>query len=241
MPAEIDVRPLGWGRFLLQFVTVILAWILASIPPVLVFGETNTGILLSTFMGMAVGLLVAWAWLQADGALGAAWNLRKPDNPGAAAGLALAATVAIIAIFMTSGIVLDALGLERANVELVMQFVTESPVSLALWIVLIAWLSAGLGEELLWRGFLLDRLMRLPGIQGRIWVAVLLQAAVFALPHLYQGLGGALITGVIGILFGWMRIAARWNLWPLIIAHAAVDTIMMGLGYASVQGWIAAG
>ncbi|NNC60151.1 MAG: CPBP family intramembrane metalloprotease, partial [Erythrobacter sp.] len=37
------------------------------------------------------------------------------------------------------------------------------------------------------------------------------------------------------------RIIAKWNLWPLVIAHAAVDTIMMGLGYAAAQDWITIG
>ncbi|WP_284124407.1 CPBP family intramembrane glutamic endopeptidase [Parerythrobacter aestuarii] len=240
MSTETDIRPLGWGRFVLQFVSVVIVYLAASVPAVLVFGESNTGYLLSVFMSMVAALLVAWAWLQRDGALAEAWNLKVPREWPRASGVALGGTAAIFAIFVAGGAAVEALGFEPVDVELVMQFVTESPLSLALWIVLVAWLAAGLGEELLWRGFLLDRLMRLPGISGRLWIAIVIQAGLFGLPHIYQGWGGVLVTGTIGLLLGWLRVVARWNLWPLVFAHAAVDTIMMGLGYASVQGWIEA-
>lgn len=235
------VRPLGWGRFLLQFLTVLIAYFVASVPAVLLLGVTAWGYLLSVMGSMAAALLVAWLWLRRDGALAQAWNLARPDSWPRALAIASGATLVIVFIFTASGPVIDALGLDQVDVELIMQFITESPLMLALWIAGVAWLAAGLGEELLWRGFLLDRLMRLPGIEGRIWIAIVLQAVLFGLPHLYQGWGGVLVTGLIGLLFGWLRIIAKWNLWPLVIAHAAVDTIMMGLGYAAAQDWIAIG
>ena len=95
------------------------------------------------------------------------------------------------------------------------------------------------GEELLWRGFLFDRLNRLAGIKGRIWLALLIQAAAFGLPHIYQGMGGVLITGVVGLFLGWVRIKSSWSLLPCVLAHAAVDTVMMSLAYAQKLEWIA--
>ncbi|MDC0886722.1 CPBP family intramembrane metalloprotease [Altererythrobacter sp.] len=233
-----DLPKLGWGRFLLQLGTVIIVYLAASVPAVLVFGESAWGYLLSVFFSMAGALLVAWAWLQKDGALAQAWDLSMPQSWPRTLALAAAATAAILVIFQVGAYAAEALGMPKVDVDLIMGFVTESPLMLALWIVLVAWLAAGLGEELLWRGFLLDRLMRLPGIQGRIWLAIVIQAAVFGLPHLYQGWSGVLITGSIGLLLGWLRIKANWNLWPLVIAHAGVDTIMMALGYAGTLGWI---
>lgn len=238
MADEIARERIGWGRFLLQFTTVIMAYVGMSIPAIIAFGETSWGYLLSVMGSMAGALLVAWAWLRRDGALGEAWNLARPDGWARALGIAAGATLAVMAIFMLGGPLLERLGFEPVDVDLVMQFITESPIMLVAWIFGVAWLAAGLGEELLWRGFLLDRLLRLPGVAGRLWLAIFIQAAMFGLPHLYQGWGGVLLTGLIGLLFGWLRIVGRWNLWPLVIAHAAVDTIMMLLGYADAQGWI---
>lgn len=240
MDTETRARPLGWGRFVLQFVTVVVVYLVASVPAILVFGESAWGYLLSVFFSMAGALLVAWFWLMKDGALAEAWTLSRPRDMRRAIGLAAAATGAIVAVFAVGGPAMEALGFEAIEVELIMRYITQSPLMLALWIVLVAWLAAGFGEELLWRGFLLDRLMRLPGITGRVWLAIAIQAVLFGLPHLYQGWGGVIVTGSIGLLLGWLRIKANWNLWPLVIAHAAVDTLMMSLGYADSLGWIEA-
>ena len=82
----------------------------------------------------------------------------------------------------------------------------------------------------------MDRLSRLGGLRGKMWPIILIQAALFGLPHAYQGLGGVIITGVVGIGLGWLRFHNKGNLWPCIIAHVAVDTIMMSLSYATKLG-----
>ena len=236
--ARNRLRRLGWLRFLLQLGSVALAYVLASIPPVLIFGETNAGMLGSVVLSMVAALLVARLWLVSDGCLRQAWSIRPPLNMQRTFGLAALGTGIIVAIFGFSGIVLDALGLPPIDVSLVLDYVIQSPASFALWIVLVAWLTAGLGEELLYRGFLLDRLMRLRGMRGRKWPAAIIQAALFGLPHLYQGWGGVLVTATIGLFLAWLRFANRGNLWACILAHAAVDTIMLSLAYSESLGWL---
>ncbi len=232
---------LGWGRFLLQFVTVVIGYVLGSVPPIVIWGETATGYLVSVVSSMAFGLLVAWLWLRKDGAVAEAWNLSRPASWPRALALSAAATGVICAIFLLGGPLLRELGLPAADVNSVMRYVTQGPLALVLWITLVAWFAAGFGEELLWRGFLFDRLQRLRGLAGRNGLVVLVQALIFALPHGYQGVSGIILTGSIGLLLGWMRLRTGGNLWPLIIAHAAVDTIMMSLGYADAQGIIGSG
>lgn len=236
---ERSAKPgLGWWRFGLQFLTVVIAYILGSIPPILVWGETATGYLVSVVTSMVAALVIAWLWLRRDGVVAEAWNLSRPESWPRALGLAAAATGAICAIFLLGGPLLRELGFPAADVDMVMRYITESPLALFLWITLVAWFAAGLGEELLWRGFLFDRMQRLRGLAGRDWLVVAAQAFIFALPHGYQGISGIILTGSIGLLLGWMRLRTGGNLWPLVIAHAAVDTIMMGLGFADARGWI---
>ena len=236
--ARNRLRRLGWLRFLLQLFTVALAYFAASIPPILIFGETNTGVLGSVVLSMVAALLVARLWLVSDGCLRQAWTLRPPRNIVRTLGLAAMGTGVIVALFAIGGIVIDALGLPPIDVSMVLDFVTESPTSFVLWIVLVAWLTAGVGEELLYRGFLMDRLMRLRGMRGRKVPAAIIQAALFGLPHLYQGWGGVLVTATIGLFLAWLRFANRGNLWACIIAHAAVDTIMLSLAYSESLGWL---
>ncbi|MBB3033940.1 CPBP family intramembrane glutamic endopeptidase [Alteriqipengyuania lutimaris] len=236
--ARNRLRRLSWLRFFVQLGSVALAYFLASIPPILILGETSAGILGSVVASMVAALLVARLWLGADGCVRQAWSIRPPVNMGRTLALAALGTGAIIALFALGAIAIDALGLPPIDVSLILDYVTESPLSFALWIVLVAWFAAGFGEELLYRGFLMDRLMRLRGMRGRKWPAAIIQAALFGLPHLYQGWGGVLVTASIGLFLAWLRFANRGNLWACILAHAAVDTIMLSLAYGESLGWI---
>lgn len=247
-PVEIsDGNPLSWGRFVLQFVTIAFVYFAAQFPPVLIWGYTNeagdftitsTGAAVSTASGMAAALLVAWAWLRRDRATADAWHLKAPPSWGRTLLIAAAATVAIIIWFTVGSMLLGAVGLETPDVAEVLGWVTESHFHFVLWILLVAVFAAGIGEELLWRGFLMDRLSRLDGLRGNMWLIIGIQAVLFGLPHLYQGLGGVIITGVVGVGLGWLRYRCGGSLWACIIAHVAVDVIMMSLSYAGKLGFL---
>jgi membrane protease YdiL (CAAX protease family) len=78
--------------------------------------------------------------------------------------------------------------------------------------------TAGICEELLYRGFLIAYAARfLPG-----WLAVIATALVFGFGHLYQGTSGAIQTGVVGLVMGALYLAIG-SVWPLMMAHAIVD------------------
>lgn len=247
---ETDTRQLGWGRFILQFATVMIVYFVAQIPPALIWGFetadgqfsiTSTGAAVSTALGMAAALLVAWAWLRKDGALAQAWNLRAPASWPRTLGWSVLATVGIIGWFTLGSMLVQAMGLATPDVAEVLDWVTQSSFHFILWIVLVALFAAGLGEELLWRGFLMDRLERLGGLSEKVWLVIAIQAVLFGLPHLYQGLGGVIITGVVGLGFGWLRYRFSGNLWACVIAHMAVDVLMMSLSYADKLGFLPGG
>ena len=237
---------LGWGRFLIQLGTVGLLYLLAALPVVLIWGNTgddgqlqlgSTGNAMAIAVSMAFALLACWFWLRRDGALSEAWNLRRPEMGWPKTLLfAALATIAIIGWFNLGGRMLEAMGLALPDVAGVLGWVTESNFHFLLWIIAVAIFAAGIGEELLLRGFMIDRLNRLKGLQGRMWPIIFIQAAIFGSLHVYQGLGGIIITGVVAIGFGWLRYRCNGNLWACIVAHIAVDVIMMSLAYASKLG-----
>ncbi len=231
---DTEPRKLGWGRFALQLVTVALAFFLASTPPVLVLGTTSTALALSALTSAAGALLVAWLWLRSDRAVAEAFDLSRPASWSRTLGLASLATVTIVAVMLAGSVAAGAAGFEAPDTEGIMDLVRQGPLDLLIWIAVVAWGSAAFGEELLWRGFLMDRLARLPGLRGRALAVLAIQAAVFGLPHLYQGWSGALVTGIVGLILGWMRLRTGGNLWALVIAHGLVDTIMLSAGYADV-------
>lgn len=104
------------------------------------------------------------------------------------------------------------------------------------WLV-IAWVSAGFGEEVFFRGYVINRLSRLlPDARWAVPVAVILAAVGFGIAHMYyQGVRGLVVTGMIGLAIGTLYILYRRNLWPLIIAHGAVDTLAFTAMYLDLD------
>lgn len=94
------------------------------------------------------------------------------------------------------------------------------------WYALTA-ITAGVCEEVLFRGFLIAYLTALvPGLP--VWVAVVASGVVFGMAHLYQGWSGVLTTGLLGMLFGYLYVALGALIWP-ILAHALLDLRILAL------------
>ena len=84
--------------------------------------------------------------------------------------------------------------------------------------------SAGVFEEILYRGFMIGYLAAFMNI----WVAGLASAVLFGLAHVYQGTAGVVRTGVTGLMLSLLFV---WTgqLWGLIAVHIAVDVLNGGL------------
>lgn len=100
-----------------------------------------------------------------------------------------------------------------------------NPALLLVWLIPIAWGSAAFGEEMLLRGFLMNRLAAIMGNGQGAWVAAAVgQALLFGLGHAYQGITGVITTMSIGLIMGIAFLLNGRNLWPLILAHGIIDT-----------------
>jgi uncharacterized protein len=91
-----------------------------------------------------------------------------------------------------------------------------------LWWRLASVARAAVGEEVVFRGYAIERLTELT---GRRWLAATLSCAIFTVAHLgtwgwshlvIAGAGGAMLTA----LYLWRR-----NLWINIVAHAMIDAV----------------
>lgn len=107
--------------------------------------------------------------------------------------------------------------------------VVASPLDAAWWTVpllVFAALRAGLTEEVIFIGYLFDRLRRL----GWSWWAIILStAALRGAYHAYQGVGAIVGNVVMGVVFGWCY--RRWGrVMPLVIAHTLLDIVAF-VGY----------
>ena len=99
------------------------------------------------------------------------------------------------------------------------------------------WLGAAIGEEIVFRAFLIGRLEAAFGGASRIATAaaVLLSSVLFGLAHTYQGPTGVLITGVLGLIFACVYAYGGRNLWLNIVVHGVYDTLSLGLVLTSLD------
>ena len=84
-------------------------------------------------------------------------------------------------------------------------------------------ITAGVVEEIIFRGFVLWYLAQLMPL----WAAAVVSSIGFGLGHSYQGPGGMLRTGAVGLAFAALYIASG-SIWLPIVLHALFDIL---------QGW----
>jgi membrane protease YdiL (CAAX protease family) len=98
-------------------------------------------------------------------------------------------------------------------------------------VLLLMAFGNGWAEEVIVVGFLMTRLRQLKVNPVAALVASSLLRGVY---HLYQGFGAGLGNFAMGLVFGyvWQRTG---RLWPLIIAHALIDSVAF-VGYALAAG-----
>ena len=98
--------------------------------------------------------------------------------------------------------------------------------------LLLTWISAAFGEEIIFRGFLFRQFnILIPQIKYKNLIIILLSSILFSLPHLYLGLGGMIITFIFGLIFSLIYIRYNYNLWIVIIVHGLVDSLFITLVY----------
>ena len=89
-----------------------------------------------------------------------------------------------------------------------------------------AWTLAAFGEEMVYRGYLMNRVADLMNRTRWAWIVSLIVVHVgFGLAHAYQGITGIIDEGLAGVLFGVVYLRNGRNLAVPIIAHGLGDTI----------------
>ena len=99
----------------------------------------------------------------------------------------------------------------------------------------VSWTTAGFGEELIFRGFLMAGLARIFGNTRAAWVmALVVTNVLFGLIHIRTGWGGVVSTGVNGALLAGVYLLSRRSIWAAWIAHSMANTVSFLLIYT---GW----
>lgn len=92
--------------------------------------------------------------------------------------------------------------------------------------LIVSWTLAAFGEELVFRGYLMNRVADLVGANRAGWlISLTVVSILFGVTHLYQGMSGIIVITLHGLLLGALYLATGRNLWVPIIAHGVNDTV----------------
>jgi membrane protease YdiL (CAAX protease family) len=176
--------------------------------------------------------LATWV-LRRQGITWAALGLRRPER---LVSTFLVGVAAAVGGFLLVGLIQGIMATIFANMPSADRSLFDSVngnISLLIFTLIILWTVIAIGEELTWRVFMINRFSALFG-ENRSFklVGLLASAILFGLLHSYQGIGGAIAAGVLGMVFGAAYLLARQNVWVPVIAHGLINTIFLVYFYA---------
>ncbi|HUR41593.1 MAG TPA: CPBP family intramembrane glutamic endopeptidase [Verrucomicrobiae bacterium] len=181
---------------------------------------------------LTIGLLpVVWVLLRLSREPWSSIGLSLPPHLPRAIAIGAAAGVAmeLVAVFGTTPWISDFFGTEPDYSDL---RIIQGNLKYLLIFLALNWTLAAFGEEICWRGFLMQRVARLFGGGTAAWASsLLLVSAIFGWVHSEEGLSGAVQEGLSGLLLGVLFLANGRNLTVPIVAHGVSNTVPFVLIY----------
>ena len=175
--------------------------------------------MLAASLGPALILLTTWLILRRRGISFRQLGVRMPDNLAKAIGIGLLISLGLFIVSTAT----EALGLTR---DLSRFDSLKDNLPFALFGVLFGFFGAGFYEEVVFRGFLSNRVAHTLGAGKRAWIiAILAQGVIFGLAHASQGIYGIFYTGLLSMGLAAIYVYGGRNLWPIIIGHGVYDSV----------------
>lgn len=176
-------------------------------------------------------LPLVWALLRLRSERWSDIGFERPQKVGASIALGVAAGVALelLAVLVTTPWISGIFGVEPDYSDLKD---IQGNLPLLLIFLALSWTLAAFGEELCFRGFLMQRLANVFGGGRAAWVAsLLLSSVLFGWGHTEQGISGWIQEGLSGLLLGVLFLSSKRNLFVPIVAHGVSNTVAFVLIY----------
>ena len=170
---------------------------------------------------LALGLIRLVLWLRQSG-----WHefgLKKPRSWLKTILLAIGGLISIyLVVIVTMPIVIRLTGnpVDRSQFE-----VLRGNIPALITGLLVVWTLAAFGEELIFRGYLMNTLARAFRQEKTGWIAAcIVNSVIFGIGHTYQGISGVILLAIVGLLYALFYLESDRNLWVPILMHGLYDT-----------------
>jgi hypothetical protein len=91
--------------------------------------------------------------------------------------------------------------------------------------LLTVWTLAAFGEELIFRGYLMNTIKHVFRRKNYGWImACIVNSILFGFGHTYQGISGVILLAIVGLLYAVFYLGSGRNLWVPILMHGLYDT-----------------
>jgi membrane protease YdiL (CAAX protease family) len=192
-------------------------------------------ILAGNFLFLPLSALLVLAWAQASATPWADLGLVRPRSW--IRSLVIGIVFGALFKLAMKSVVMPLLGAPPVNVHY--HYLAGNAAALPGMILLLI-IGAGFGEEVLYRGYMFERLGALFG-RGRAAkiAAVLITALLFAAGHYAdQGIPGVEQAAITGLVYGAI-FAVTGELFMLMVAHATFDLVALALIYWNLETQVA--
>jgi len=202
---------------------IILQIVIVIIPSILFL---KSGSLL--LMGVFFSVFLSWVGLRLQQRNWSDVGLKRPSNLKNVLLTVIVATVALIVLSYILRHIVTLVTNQAPNLE-VFNALGGNPAALLIGLVVV-WTFGAFGEEMLFRGFLINAFYKLfptNYFSDRIkWgMSLFVTSILVGFGHAYQGITGMILTGIIGFCFGLIYLYSNHNLWPGILTHGLYDTV----------------
>jgi membrane protease YdiL (CAAX protease family) len=225
------------GAGLLRDILVVLApWlILGGIGEWLGDDTTVGGV--SIALGYVLGVVLATIVLKRRGSGWREIGLARPDSWRKTILLGLGAFVVTTLAYVAIQVIMQNLpGLEMAPADKSNYDPIYGNLPLLIIYLVAAWTTIVFGEEMLFRGFLLNSLAGFFQHTTARWALALIGSSlIFGLAHFSWGIAGIIETTIMGLVLGFIYLRTGRNMWVTIIAHALMNTVAFVLVFSGVS------
>jgi membrane protease YdiL (CAAX protease family) len=179
-------------------------------------------------LGVLLGVCFSWLGLRLQQRNWTNVGLKRPVSYGRIAVTVIISTLVIIVLSYFLRQIITSLTNQKPNLE-AFKAVEGNPKALLVGL-LVVWVFGAFGEELFFRGFLINSFYKLLpdkylNDSMKCKFSLLITSVITGIGHAYQGLTGMILTGIIGFLFGLIYLYSNRNLWPNILTHGLYDTV----------------
>ncbi|WP_298901750.1 CPBP family intramembrane glutamic endopeptidase [uncultured Psychroserpens sp.] len=192
----------------------------------------NTYYLVTGFLYSGTTLIAATWLMKRRGVTWKSIGLRRPKDIPKTVLIAGGLFITIIAMLLVFNVIQDFFSIvkesdEAAKGTIKGYTISNGDYAYVFSIIIFVWIQSAL-EELLERAFLITWLERLfSNLRFKTALAIIIQACIWGFRHSYDFSERSVSVALIGIIMGIAYVKFGRSLWPVIIAHCAMNTMSL--------------